>query len=314
MASAGGKYYNPEFQNPDDRGCNVDAKKLEVPLLELIRRTSTDLPSDIEDALKAGFRREKAGSPAKTAFQTMLSSVELSRRESLPLCQDTGALVWHIHYPDGSELLPVEKAIRNVIVKATDSSLLRPNAVDPISGKNSGNNLGEGSPILYFHPWKKKTWEFNFLMKGGGSENCGAQYKLPDSALGAGRDLDGVYKCVLDNVWRAQGKGCAPGVILVCVGGNRDTGMAEAKRQGFRKLDDTNPDPDLGKLEKRLMEDCNKLGIGPMGYGGKTTVLGVKIGKLHRLPACYFVSISYLCWSARRRQMTISGEKVKFSG
>jgi fumarate hydratase class I len=243
----------------------------------------------------------------------MLSSTELSRKERLPLCQDTGTLVWHIHHPDGAELLSVIKAIESSIAEATDLSYLRPNSVDPLTGKNSGNNLGPGSPMLYFHPWKKKDWEFNLLLKGGGCENCGTQYKLPDSALDAGRDFEGVYKCVLDAVWRAQGKGCAPGVICVCIGGNRDSGMSEAKKQGFRKLDDKNPVPELARLEDRLYRDCNKLGIGPMGFGGKTTALGVKIGMLNRLPACYFVSISYLCWSARRWKMVIKGRKVSYS-
>jgi fumarate hydratase class I len=291
----------------------MDHRKLPKQLLELIRRTSTDIPPDIQGALEAGFRRENSGSSSKTAFRTMLSSIELSREGDIPLCQDTGALVWHIHYPDGSHLLPVTKAIENAIAEATKKTLLRPNAVDPVTGKNSGNNLGPGAPVLNFHPWSKKMWQFELLLKGGGSENVGAQYRLPNASLNAGRDLDGVYKCVLDAVWRAQGKGCAPGIICVCIGGNRDTGMEEAKKQALRKLDDVNPDPDLAKLEKKLFRDCNKLGIGPMGYGGKTTVLGVKAVKLMRHPACFFVSISYLCWSARRCTMTIKDGKAKYS-
>jgi len=291
----------------------MDQKKLPDQLYELIRRTSTDLPPDIQGALEAGYRREKSGSSARTAFKTMLSSIELSRAEDIPLCQDTGSLVWHIHYPDGSALLPVERAIEKAMVKATKNTLLRPNAVDPVTGKNTGNNLGPGAPVLNFHPWSKKMWEFDLLLKGGGSENVGTQYRLPDASLNAGRDIDGVYKCVLDAVWRAQGKGCAPGVICVCIGGNRDTSMEEAKKQSLRKLDDVNPDPELAKLEKKLYRDCNRLGIGPMGYGGKTTVLGVKISKLVRHPACFFVSISYLCWSARRCKMTIKAGKAKYS-
>jgi len=312
MVSGKLKYYNPESLKQTKRGEEVDTKTLEKDLLELVRRTSTDLPPDVEAALKAGYRREQAGSPAKGAFKTILESVELSRGKNLPVCQDTGALVWHIHYPDGSELIPVEKAIRNAIEKATKNSFLRPNSVDPVTGENPGNNLGNRAPVLNFHPWKKKTWEFQLLLKGGGSENVGVQYKLPDSGLKAGRSLDGVYRCVLDSVFNAQGKGCAPGVICVGIGGNRDTGMSEAKVQALRKLDDTNPDPVLAKLEKKLYRDCNKLNIGPMGFGGKTTVLGVKIGKLHRLPACYFVSIAYVCWATRRAKMTISGKNVKF--
>ena len=291
----------------------MDPKILEQHLLELIRRASTVLPPDIVDALKAGYRREKAGSPAKSAMKSMLSSLELSRCGSLPLCQDTGVLVWHIHHPDGAELLTLIKAIEQAVTKATEQTYLRPNAVDLLTGKNSGNNLGDGSPVFYFHPWKKKEWQFDLLLKGGGCENCGTQYKLPETSLNAGRDLDGVYKCVLDAVWRAQGKGCSPGVICVCLGGSRDTGMAEAKRLSFRKLDDKNEIPELAKLEERLYKDCNKLGIGPMGYGGKTTVLGVKIGTLYRHPATYYVSVSYLCWSARRCQMVVRGKKVTYN-
>jgi fumarate hydratase, class I len=291
----------------------LDPKTLQTNLLELIRRSSTDMPPDIEEAIRAGFRREEKGTPAKSVMKSMLDSIDISRCESKALCQDTGSLVWNINYPDGSEILPVTKAIENAIVEATERSWLRPNAVDIVSGKNSGNNLGAGSPLLHFHPWKKKTWEFSMMNKGGGCENCGIQYKLPDSKLGAGRDLDGVYKCVLDGIFQAQGKGCAPGIACVGIGGNRDSGMECAKNQIYRKLDDINPDPALAKLEKKLFQDCNKLGIGPMGYGGKTTVLGVKVGTLYRLPACYFVSIAYMCWSDRRAKMTISGNKVTFS-
>lgn len=291
----------------------MDYKILEKHLLEFIRRTSTEMPPDIVEALKKGYRKEKAGTPAKSALKMMLDSIELSRKESLPLCQDTGALVWQINYPDGSPLIPVENAIRNMIKKATEMSFLRPNSVDSLTGKNSGTNLGDGSPMLYFHPWKKNDWEFALLLKGGGCENVGAQYKLPDTSLGAGRDLDGVYKVVLDAVWRAQGKGCAPGIICVGIGGNRDSGMSEAKKQCYRKLADESPNPELAKLEKRLMNDINSLRIGPMGFGGSTTALGVKMSSLHRLPACYFVSIAYLCWSARRGFMTIKGDKATFT-
>jgi fumarate hydratase, class I len=290
----------------------VDYKALEKQLLELIRRSSTDLPPDVEKALRAAYRREEPGSPAKTAFKTMLSSMTMSRKESLPLCQDTGTLVWYIHYPDGEETLPVIKAIENAIAKATEMVYLRPNAVDSITNKNSGNNLGAGSPNLHLEAWNKKEWEFRILHKGGGCENCGNQFKLPDATLSAGRDLEGVYRAILAGTWCAQGQGCAPGVILACIGGGRDNGMAEAKKQGFRKLDDVNPVPELAKLEKRLVTDINKLGIGPMGLGGKTTVLGVKIGALHRLPASYFVSISYMCWSDRRCKLTIKGKKATY--
>jgi fumarate hydratase, class I len=290
----------------------VEPKILEKNLLELIRRTSTIMPPDVVAALHAGYKREKAGTPSKSALKTMITSLELSGRESLPLCQDTGVLVWHIHYPDGSNLLPVTNLIHNAVIKATELSYLRPNSVDILTGKNSGNNVGPGSPILNFHAWKKKEWEFDLLLKGGGCENCGAQYKIPDPSINASRDLEGAYKCIMDAVWKAQGKGCAPGVICACIGGSRDTGMAEAKRLSWLKLDEKNPVPELAKLEERIYKDSNKLGIGPLGLGGKTTVLGVKVTTLNRHPATFYVSVNYICWSTRRSSMILKGNKVTY--
>jgi fumarate hydratase class I len=131
------------------------------------------------------------------------------------------------------------------------------------------------------------------------------QYSLPDSALGAGRDLEGVRRCVLDAVHKAQGYGCAPGILGVCIGGDRAGGYAEAKHQLLRKLDDVNGCPELARLERRILKEANSMGIGPMGLGGKTTLLGVKIGSLPRVPASFFVTVAYLCWAARRQTVEL---------
>ena len=131
------------------------------------------------------------------------------------------------------------------------------------------------------------------------------QYSLPDAALGAGRDLEGVRRCILDAVHRAQGYGCAPGILGVCIGGDRAGGYEEAKHQLLRKLDDRNRCAELARLEARVLKEANALGIGPMGLGGKTTLLGVKIGSRPRVPASFFVTVSYLCWAARRRSMVV---------
>jgi fumarate hydratase class I len=167
-------------------------------------------------------------------------------------------------------------------------------------------------PIVHVKEHGKKSLSVKLLLKGGGCENTGAQYTLPNTELGADRDLDGVKRIVLDAVYKAQGKGCAPGVLGVAFGGDRANGYAEAKRQLFRKLDDVNPEPALAAMEKELFEKANLLGIGPMGYGGKTTVLGVKVGNLSRLPASYFVSIAYMCWATRRASVEVlpSGKTV----
>lgn len=274
--------------------------------LELIRRAATTLPPDVVSAIKRGRDTEKGGSSAQKVLDDIMKNCDLAVDSSRPMCQDTGTNIWYVYHPNNVS----EKFLRGEIIKATREatakSYLRPNAVDSITGKNSGDNTGEGAPVMHFREWENKTVSASLLLKGGGSENVSCQYSLPDNALHAGRDIEGVRKCIVDAVFRAQGQGCAPGILGVCVGGDRATGMVEAKKQLFRLLDDTNPDPVLDELEKKLMKECNELEIGPMGFGGKTTVLGIKIGKLHRVPASFFVSVAYLCWAARRASMEIA--------
>jgi fumarate hydratase class I len=145
------------------------------------------------------------------------------------------------------------------------------------------------------------------MLKGGGCENVGAQYALPDPALG-GRDLIGVENAILDAVLKAQGHGCGPGILGVCIGGDRASGYAHSKVQFLRRLDDTNGDQVLGELEERIIDKANRSGIGPMGFGGKTTLLGCKIGKLNRVPASYYVTVSYMCWAFRRQGVVLAGD------
>jgi len=287
-----------------------------MPLLvdhleELIRRASTLLPSDVERRLREAVADE--GDPlARNTLQQMLANVEAAARTGAPICQDTGTLIFYVEF--GPEHRPrlVEEAIRTAVVNATAKVLLRPNAVDPLTGKNSGNNLGLGAPYIHFQEKDSPGLSVRLMLKGGGCENVGAQYKLPDPRLQAGRDLEGVRRCVLDAVFQAQGRGCAPGTIGVGIGGDRATSYLEAKEQHFRTLDEVNPDPTLGALEARLYRESNELGIGPMGFGGKTSVLGVKIGVRHRLPASYFVAVSYMCWANRRASLTLVGEEVTY--
>jgi fumarate hydratase class I len=197
---------------------------------------------------------------------------------------------------------------------ATEKAYLRPNAVDSVSGVNSGDNLGDDAfPTIHFEETDGEEIVVDLILKGGGCENVGAQYSLPNSKLGAGRDLEGVRKVVLDTVYQAQGKGCAPGVLGVAIGGDRGSSYYASKEALFRPMDDENPDSKLAQLEERLYQEANQLGIGPMGFGGETTVLGVKARGLHRLPASFFVSVSYMCWAHRRRKMIVRGDDVLIS-
>ena len=282
--------------------------------LELVRLTATDLTPDIERSLHEAVEREAPGSAARGAMETIIKNVEMARQDSTPICQDTGTPIFYVYYPEGWSTRKLRAQIQDAVVQATERSYLRPNAVNTVTGVNTGNNTGdEHYPVIHFEEVEGDTLSVDLMLKGGGCENMGAQYKLPDNRLGAGRDLEGVRKVVLDAVFQAQGKGCSPGAIGVAIGGDRGSSYLASKETLFRQLDDENPDSKLSELETRLKEDANKLGIGPMGFGGKTTVLDVKIISLHRLPASYFVSISYMCWAYRRRRMTYQNGEASYS-
>lgn len=283
----------------------VESEQFERAILELITRTATELPGDVVKALKEATDREDKDSIAKVILTKYLENLELARERKAPLCQDTGLPVFYVNMPGGIPNEIIRSKINSALMKATERQFLRPNAVDPVTGKNSGNNTGTGFPALYFHDSSDDRIEIDLILKGGGSENVSCQYSLPCKELDAGRDLEGVRRVVLDAVVKAGGKGCPSGILGVCIGGDRESGYREAKKQFLRQLDDTNPDKRLKELEERLFDDINSLGIGPQGLGGKTTVLGVKIGVLHRLPACYFVTISYMCWAFRRRRLVV---------
>ncbi len=255
---------------------------------------------------------EGEGASAASSLALMLENARQASEGSTPICQDTGALLFFIEYGPDYRQKEMEEAARTATIAATEKYYLRPNAVDSVTGKNSGNNLGEMFPYFHFDQRDEPGLRVRLMLKGGGSENVGAQYKLPDGGLKAGRDLEGVRRCVIDAVFNAQGKGCAPGVIGVGIGGDRGTSYLGSKEQLLRDLGDTNPDSTLAELETQLFGELNQLGIGPSGFGGKTTVLGVKIGKLHRLPACFFVSVSYVCWAYRKAAMTVEGGEVTY--
>ena len=272
----------------------------QTSILELITRASTDLPTDVEQALQTAQDREEPGSNAQRALATMLENTALARQNKQPLCQDTGTLLFWVDAPPRLTRTDIEKEVCAAVDTATERGLLRANCVDAVTGHNSGRNVGKGSPAIHWRESARDTVRVALLLKGGGCENVSAQYALPDGDINAQCDLDGVHRCCLDAVHRAQGRGCAPGILGVCVGGDRESGYTESKRQLLRPLGQRSENRVLAGLEARILADANKLGIGPMGFGGSTTLLDVFVSDLCRLPASYFVTISYLCWSARR--------------
>jgi fumarate hydratase, class I len=289
----------------------VANKKLDVKtqtiesLVELIRVTSTEVPDDVLKALIKARAQEQQETTASYAMNIINDNIELAKLKSQPLCQDTGTVIFFVYHPPGLHQTPFKEMIKKAVTKATQKGYLRQNSVNSLTGENAGTNIGEGHPSIHFYEHNKKEIEIKLMLKGGGCENVSAQYSLPDTALGAGRDLDGVRKVVIDAVYKAQGKGCGPGALGVCVGGDRADSAYAAKKQLLRKLDDKNSLPELSKLEQEIVETCNKLGIGPMGFGGKTTLLSCKITHANRVPASFFVSISYMCWAFRRQGVVL---------
>jgi fumarate hydratase class I len=292
----------------------LDRTRLEDSLYQLVVETSTNLPTDVRAAIKTAKARENAGTTSALALGTIAQNIDLAADDVLPICQDTGMPTFFVHTPVGTNQLHIKEAIKKAVARATKAGKLRTNSVDSLTGANTGDNLGPGTPVIHFEQWEKDVIEVKLILKGGGCENKNIQYSLPAEIPGlgkAGRDLDGVRKCVMHAVHQAQGQGCSAGFIGVCVGGDRTSGYDEAKHQLLRRVDDVNPDPKLAELEAYVMEHANQLGVGTMGFGGEVTLLGCKVGVLNRLPASFYVSVAYNCWAFRRLGVIMHPESAE---
>ena len=276
---------------------------LENSLIELITQTSSNLPPDVRAAMGLMLAAETPGTQSAQALSVIATNIDMATEDQNPICQDTGMPTFLVHTPVNVNQILIKKGIRNAVAEATRRGKLRPNSVDSLSGKNSGDNLGEETPVIHFEQWEEDEIEVKLILKGGGCENKNIQYSLPcelDHLGSAGRNLEGVRKCLLHAVWQAQGQGCAPGALGVCIGSDRAHGYVLAKNQLFRTLDDMNPVPALAALEAQVMEEANRIGVGSMGFGGKASLIGCKVMAANRLPASFFVSVAYDCWAYRR--------------
>jgi len=276
---------------------------LKDSLIELITQTSTNLPPDVRAAMGIALDSETPGTQSAQALGIIASNIDMAQQDEGPICQDTGMPTFVVHTPVGVNQIRIKRAIQEAVVEATRRGKLRPNSVDSLTGKNSGDNLGAETPVIHFEQWEEDDIEVKLILKGGGCENKNIQYSLPyelDHMGRADRNLEGVRKCILHAVWQAQGHGCAPGAVGVCIGSDRAHGYVLAKNQLFRTLDDVNPEPELAKLESEIMEEANRIGVGAMGFGGNVSLIGCKIAAANRLPASFFVSVAYDCWAFRR--------------
>ena len=277
-----------------ERTVLVNQQVVENVAVKLLQLAVTKLPSDTKKLLQTAYENET--SVGKSQLKAILDNIELAEKTAAPMCQDTGIIIFYIKA--GSELSgldKIESALRKATIRATKEIPLRPNAVDPFTHENMGNNTGRFVPFINWEIVPGNELEITVLPKGGGSENV--------SALGMLTPSDGVVglkKFVVDTVIKAGAKPCPPTILGVAVGGGADIAIKLAKKALLRPINEPNSDPKLAKIEQELLQAVNSTGIGPMGLGGKTTVLGVKLDYAHRHPASYPVAVVVQCWAARK--------------
>jgi fumarate hydratase subunit alpha len=265
--------------------------------VKLLQLAVTELPQDVKMALQRAYREEESEA-GKTQLKAILDNMELAEKMHTPMCQDTGVIIFYVKAGG------IENALRNATKRATKEVPLRPNAVDPFTQKNTGDNTGRFIPFINWEIVPGDTLDITVMPKGGGSENVCAL-----GMLSPGMGVNGLKKFVVDTVINAGAKPCPPNILGVAVGGGADIAIKLAKAALLRPLAHPNPDPNLAKLEKELYEAANSTGIGPMGLGGKFTVLGVKVDYAHRHPASYPVAVAVQCWAARRASARIRPDR-----
>jgi len=273
---------------------------IEDVAVELLRQAVTKLPRDVKDALKRAHREEESD-VGKTQLEAILNNVDLAEKTSTPMCQDTGVIIFYVNAgAQAKDLDKVEKALTKATKRATKEVPLRPNSVGIFTRKNTGDNTGRYVPYINWKIVPGDNIELTAFPKGGGSENVCAL-----GMIRPGEGLNGLKKFVVDTVLNAGAKPCPPNILGVGVGGGADIAMKIAKAALLRPIDQPNPDPEIAKLERELYEAANMTGIGPMGLGGRFTVLGVNVDHANRHPASYPVAVAVQCWAARRASARI---------
>jgi fumarate hydratase subunit alpha len=270
-------------------------QKIEDTTVNLLRLAVTRLPRDVKDALKAAYERE-TDQTAKTQLKAILDNITLAEKTERPMCQDTGVIIFYVKICDKfEEISGLSEILKTATVRATREIPLRPNAVHPITQKNSGDNTGRYIPYINWEIIQGNFLEITVFPKGGGSENMSRL-----GMLKPGEGVEGMKKFVIDTVVQAGGQPCPPIILGVGIGGGADIAMKLAKKALLRPITQRHPDPEIAKIEEELLEAINETGIGPMGLGGKTTSLGVNIEYAHRHPASYPVGVVVQCWAARK--------------
>jgi len=278
------------------------AKLVETVAFNILKQAVIYLPDDVKQALNKAYTEETE--PGKTQLKAILDNIELAEKYQAPVCQDTGTIIYYVKAgAKAKNLDKIEEAVTNATKRATNEVPLRPNAVNPFTGKNSGDNTGRYLPFLNWEITSGDGIELTVMTKGGGSENvCIGGMIVP------GEGIKGLKKFVVDAVVKAGAQPCPPNILGIAMGGGADISMKLAKKTLLKPLTEHNSDPEIAKLEKEILEAVNMTGIGPMGLGGKTTVLGVHIDYAFRHPASFPAAVAFNCWAARRASARIGAD------
>jgi fumarate hydratase subunit alpha len=279
------------------------AKIVENVAFNILKQAVIYLPEDVKQALKKAYA-EETSETGKTQLKAILDNIELAEKYQAPVCQDTGTIIFYVKAgAKAKNLDKVEEALTNATRRATKEVPLRPNSVDPFTQKNSGDNTGRYIPFLYWEIVPGDSLELTVMTKGGGSENvCVTGMLVP------GEGIKGLKKFVVDAVIKAGAQPCPPNILGVAIGGGVDIAIKLAKKALLKPLNESNQDLEIAKLEKEIFEAVNMTGIGPMGLGGKTTVLGVHVDYAFRHPASFPAAVAFNCWAARRASARINAD------
>lgn len=279
------------------------AKIVEDVAFNLLKQAVIYLPDDVKQALKKAYV-EETSEMGKTQLKAILDNVELAEKYEAPVCQDTGTIIFYVKAgAEAKNLDKIENAVINATRKATKEIPLRPNSVDPFTQKNSGDNTGRHIPFLHWEIVPGNNIELTVMTKGGGSENvCVSGMLVP------GEGINGLKKFAIDAVIKAGAQPCPPTILGIAIGGGADIAIKLAKKALLKPLNEPNPNPEIAKLEKDIFEAANMTGIGPMGLGGKTTVLGVHVDYAFRHPASFPAAVAFNCWAARRASARINAD------
>jgi fumarate hydratase subunit alpha len=278
-------------------------KIVENVAFNILKQAVIYLPEDVKQALKKAYA-EETSETGKTQLKAILDNIELAEKYQAPVCQDTGTIIFYVKAgAKAKNLDKIEEELINATRRATKEVPLRPNSVNPFTQKNSGDNTGRYIPFLHWEIVPGDSLELTVMTKGGGSENvCVTGMLVP------GEGIKGLKKFVVDAVISAGAKPCPPNILGVAIGGGADIAMKLAKKTLLKPLNEPNQDPEIAKLEKEIFEAANMTGIGPMGLGGKTTVLGVHVDYAFRHPASFPAAVAFNCWAARRASARINAD------